>query len=89
MAGLGSRQIRPDIVAPQETTPGQARERAADLFGSGYHIVENPVQSEQPVDGVWASAHFGLMADLQVPEHPPGTWRDARARHIPTGPGHG
>jgi hypothetical protein len=26
------------------------------------------------VDGVWASDHFGVMADLEMPAHPPGTW---------------
>jgi endonuclease/exonuclease/phosphatase family metal-dependent hydrolase len=25
-----------------------------------------------PINGVWASDHFGLMADLRVPVHPPG-----------------
>jgi endonuclease/exonuclease/phosphatase family metal-dependent hydrolase len=29
---------------------------------------------EQPVDGVWASDHFGVLADLRVPAHPPGSW---------------
>jgi endonuclease/exonuclease/phosphatase family metal-dependent hydrolase len=27
-----------------------------------------------PVDGVQASDHYGLMADLVVPDHPPGEW---------------
>jgi endonuclease/exonuclease/phosphatase family metal-dependent hydrolase len=27
-----------------------------------------------PVDGVWASDHFGLVAELALPAHPPGTW---------------
>jgi endonuclease/exonuclease/phosphatase family metal-dependent hydrolase len=29
---------------------------------------------DQPVDGVWASDHFGVLADLQPPDHAPGTW---------------
>ena len=29
---------------------------------------------DQPVDGVWASDHYGVTADLAVPQHPPGTW---------------
>ncbi|WP_156252458.1 endonuclease/exonuclease/phosphatase family protein [Pseudactinotalea terrae] len=29
---------------------------------------------DQPVDGVWASDHFGVVADLTLPEHPPGSW---------------
>ena len=28
----------------------------------------------EPVDGVWASDHYGLLADLQQPPHPPGEW---------------
>jgi hypothetical protein len=27
-----------------------------------------------PVDSVWASDHYGVIANLSVPEHPPGTW---------------
>lgn len=27
-----------------------------------------------PVDGVWASDHVGVVADLAVPDHPPGSW---------------
>jgi endonuclease/exonuclease/phosphatase family metal-dependent hydrolase len=31
----------------------------------------------EPVDGVWASDHFGVVADLELPAHPPGTgWAD-------------
>jgi endonuclease/exonuclease/phosphatase family metal-dependent hydrolase len=29
---------------------------------------------DEPVEGVWASDHYGVIADLSVPEHPPGTW---------------
>jgi endonuclease/exonuclease/phosphatase family metal-dependent hydrolase len=29
---------------------------------------------DQSVDGVWASDHYGVTADLAVPQHPPGTW---------------
>ncbi|MBQ0862548.1 MULTISPECIES: endonuclease/exonuclease/phosphatase family protein [Streptomyces] len=28
----------------------------------------------QPVDGVQASDHYGLLADLTLPDHPPGRW---------------
>lgn len=27
-----------------------------------------------PVDGIWASDHFGVLADLVRPESPPGSW---------------
>ena len=29
---------------------------------------------DRPVDGVWPSDHFGVLADLAVPGHPPGAW---------------
>ncbi len=29
---------------------------------------------DQPVDGVWGSDHFGVVADLALPAHPPGAW---------------
>jgi endonuclease/exonuclease/phosphatase family metal-dependent hydrolase len=29
---------------------------------------------DQPVGGVWASDHFGVVADLTLPPRPPGSW---------------
>ena len=29
---------------------------------------------DQPVDGVWASDHYGVLVDLQLPPRPIGTW---------------
>jgi endonuclease/exonuclease/phosphatase family metal-dependent hydrolase len=29
---------------------------------------------DQPVGGVWASDHYGVVTDLVVPHHAPGTW---------------
>ena len=29
---------------------------------------------DRPVAGVWASDHYGVVADLAVPRHPVGTW---------------
>jgi endonuclease/exonuclease/phosphatase family metal-dependent hydrolase len=29
---------------------------------------------DQPVGGVWASDHFGVVADLKLPARPPGSW---------------
>jgi endonuclease/exonuclease/phosphatase family metal-dependent hydrolase len=29
---------------------------------------------DQPVGGVWASDHFGVVADLALPPRPPGSW---------------
>jgi endonuclease/exonuclease/phosphatase family metal-dependent hydrolase len=31
---------------------------------------------DTPVGGVWASDHYGVVADLAVPQHAPGTWHD-------------
>jgi endonuclease/exonuclease/phosphatase family metal-dependent hydrolase len=31
----------------------------------------------EPVDGVWASDHFGVLADLRPPSHTPGHWANA------------
>jgi len=28
----------------------------------------------EPVDGVWVSDHFGVLAELRPPDHPPGQW---------------
>ena len=33
-----------------------------------------------PEDGVWASDHFGVLAELAVPDHPPGSWGEADGR---------
>ena len=41
---------------------------------------------DQPVDGVWASDHYGVVADLAAPSHPAGTWGappPARAQQSP------
>jgi endonuclease/exonuclease/phosphatase family metal-dependent hydrolase len=29
-----------------------------------------------PIDGVQPSDHYGLLADLRRPDHPPGVWAD-------------
>lgn len=30
----------------------------------------------EPMDGIWASDHFGVLADLRPPDHRPGRWAD-------------
>jgi endonuclease/exonuclease/phosphatase family metal-dependent hydrolase len=37
-------------------------------------VVDCRLILDQPVDGVWASDHFGVLADLTRPHHTPGTW---------------
>ena len=36
---------------------------------AGCHLV-----FDRPVDGVWASDHFGVLAELWRPDHAPGSW---------------
>jgi endonuclease/exonuclease/phosphatase family metal-dependent hydrolase len=55
VARSGLRAIRPDIVALQETTPGQARDQTTDLLGPGYHVAEHPSRSEDTVGSALAS----------------------------------
>jgi endonuclease/exonuclease/phosphatase family metal-dependent hydrolase len=35
---------------------------------------------DQPVDGVWASDHYGVVADLAAPSHPVGSWASVPSR---------
>lgn len=37
---------------------------------------------DQPVDDVWASDHFGIVADMAVPEHQPGSWTTYPSRGV-------
>lgn len=42
--------------------------------GSPLDVVNCQLVFDEPVDGVWASDHFGMMADLHRPNRPPGSW---------------
>ncbi len=42
--------------------------------GSLLDVADCRLVFDEPVDGVWASDHFGVLADLQPPDHAPGTW---------------
>jgi endonuclease/exonuclease/phosphatase family metal-dependent hydrolase len=42
--------------------------------GPPLDVVDCRLVLDEPVDGVWASDHFGVLADLTRPAHPPGTW---------------
>jgi endonuclease/exonuclease/phosphatase family metal-dependent hydrolase len=49
------------------------------MIRSGAHgppldVAECRLILDQPVDDLWASDHYGLLADLQLPDHPPGRW---------------
>jgi endonuclease/exonuclease/phosphatase family metal-dependent hydrolase len=40
--------------------------------GPSLDVVDCRRVFDRPVDGVWASDHFGVLADLRLPSHPPG-----------------
>lgn len=44
------------------------------LHGPTLDVVDCFLAFDKPVDGVWATDHFGLVADLQAPAKPPGSW---------------
>lgn len=37
-------------------------------------VAECRLAFDQPVDGIWPSDHFGVLAELRRPEHRPGSW---------------
>jgi endonuclease/exonuclease/phosphatase family metal-dependent hydrolase len=46
----------------------------SDLHGPTLRVLACRRLFTEPVGGVWASDHFGVLADLAVPPHPPGAW---------------
>jgi endonuclease/exonuclease/phosphatase family metal-dependent hydrolase len=44
----------------------------AGLFGPTLRVRDCRRLLDRPVDGVWASDHYGVMADLALPPNPPG-----------------
>ncbi|HST85835.1 MAG TPA: endonuclease/exonuclease/phosphatase family protein [Kineosporiaceae bacterium] len=46
------------------------------VHGPSLDVVGCFLAFDRPVDGVWASDHCGVVADLEVPAHPPGRWLD-------------
>jgi endonuclease/exonuclease/phosphatase family metal-dependent hydrolase len=42
------------------------------IHGPTLAVTDCRLAFDEPVDGVWASDHFGVVADLAVPERPPG-----------------
>ena len=42
--------------------------------GPGLDVAGCDLAFDQPVAGVWASDHFGVLADLELPSRPPGSW---------------
>ena len=44
------------------------------VHGPSLEVLDCRRAFDQDVNGVWASDHFGVVADLSVPTHPPGAW---------------
>ena len=44
------------------------------MHGPSLDVVDCRLVFDQPVSSVWASDHFGVLAELAVPAHPPGSW---------------
>jgi len=80
---------RPSRLHPENPLVRAARSRPAVsrhidyvLIRCGVYGPTLQVQScgrllDRVVEGVWASDHFGVVADLAVPDHPPGSWARA------------
>ncbi|WP_166664222.1 endonuclease/exonuclease/phosphatase family protein [Actinophytocola oryzae] len=45
-------------------------------YGPALEVADCRMLFTDPVDGVWLSDHFGLLADLRRPEHRPGHWAE-------------
>jgi endonuclease/exonuclease/phosphatase family metal-dependent hydrolase len=43
-------------------------------YGPPLDVADCHLVFDQPVEGVWPSDHFGVLAELRRPEHPPGSW---------------
>jgi endonuclease/exonuclease/phosphatase family metal-dependent hydrolase len=67
------------LVRPGEMPLERGRRIDYVMVRSGPHgplldIADCRLVFDQPIDGVWASDHFGVLADLEQPEHPIGRW---------------
>jgi endonuclease/exonuclease/phosphatase family metal-dependent hydrolase len=60
----GLRELGPDLVAFQEALK-------TDDHGPSLETLSCSRTFDRPVDGVWASDHFGVVADLAVPAPTP------------------
>jgi len=80
----GLRTLRPDLVAFQEAITGEGYDQVVDVLGPGYHVSHQGVGLlgdgnhgasiasrwlfEEAVNDVWASDHFGVVADFSARE---------------------
>jgi endonuclease/exonuclease/phosphatase family metal-dependent hydrolase len=44
------------------------------VHGPSLDVLDCRRTFDRDVNGIWASDHFGVVADLSVPAHPPGAW---------------
>lgn len=53
-------------------------------YGPLLDVADCRIVLTEPVNGTWPSDHFGLVADLRRPPHPPGEWKSAghQARYM-------
>jgi endonuclease/exonuclease/phosphatase family metal-dependent hydrolase len=70
---------RNPLVRAGEVATAVSRRIDWVLVRSGVHGPTLRVRScarvlDEPVGGVWASDHFGVVADLDLPDHAPGSW---------------
>jgi endonuclease/exonuclease/phosphatase family metal-dependent hydrolase len=70
---------RNPLVRAGEVATAVSRRIDWVLVRSGVHGPTLQVRScarvlDEPVGGVWASDHFGVVADLDLPASPPGSW---------------
>jgi hypothetical protein len=79
----GLRDLQPDLVAFVEAIKTEEYDQVVDLLGPGFHVAHQAACAEhraptldiaactlafdEPIEGVWASDHFGVVADLAVP----------------------
>jgi endonuclease/exonuclease/phosphatase family metal-dependent hydrolase len=63
----GLDQLRPDIVALQETVWGRGYDQASDLLGSDYQVVRHSARSPDGVGAVLASRWpFGIVREVDL-----------------------
>jgi endonuclease/exonuclease/phosphatase family metal-dependent hydrolase len=43
-------------------------------YGPPLDVADCHLAFDHAVDGIWPSDHFGVLAELRPPEHPPGSW---------------
>ncbi len=65
--------LRPDVVAFPGGDPDGAICRSGSR-GPLLDVAGCRLVLDQAHDGVWASDHVGVLADLRRPLHAPGTW---------------